>query len=220
MALAVGSLPVLLVEVVRDSLPRSDRLFIDLVNLVVLVAFAADYIVEITYASNRRLYARSEYLSLLVVAAQGVAMVPSLAAFGVLRTLRGVRMFRLLAIITRAAAIGGTASRGGRAMIREHAAGIAFGAATLTWITSAAAFTVAEDVGVGRRIHSFFDALWWSLGTITTAGSGDIYPITTAGRVIGGFTLIIGISTFALVTAKIAQFLLRAEPAVSGSDEP
>ncbi|HEY7628137.1 MAG TPA: hypothetical protein VH761_13765 [Ilumatobacteraceae bacterium] len=47
-------------------------------------------------------------------------------------------------------------------LLREHAAGFALGMAGLTWLTSAAAFTVAEDVGVNGRIHSFFDALWWS----------------------------------------------------------
>jgi hypothetical protein len=72
-----------------------------------------------------------------------------------------------------------------------------------------APFTVAEDVGVDGRVASFADALWWSLATITTVGYGDIYPVTTAGRIVGGFTMVIGISTFALVTAKIAQFLVR-----------
>ena len=96
-------------------------------------------------------------------------------------------------------------------MIREHAASFALGMAGLTWLTSAAAFTVAEDVGLNGRISSFFDSLWWSLSTITTVGYGDIYPVTTAGRIIGGFTMIVGISTFALVTAKIAQFLVRSD---------
>lgn len=77
--------------------------------------------------------------------------------------------------------------------------------------TSAAAFIVAEDVGVNGWIHSFFDALRRSLSTITTVGSGDIYPVTTAGRIIGGFTMIVGISTFTLVTAKIAPFLVRSD---------
>ena len=75
----------------------------------------------------------------------------------------------------------------------------------------AAAFTVAEDVGVNGRVHSFFDALWWALATITTVGYGDIFPVTVAGRIVGGFTMIVGISTFALVTAKIAQFLVRPD---------
>ena len=81
----------------------------------------------------------------------------------------------------------------------------------MTWVTAAAAFTVAEDVGEGRRLQSFFDALWWSLSTITTVGYGDIYPITAAGRIAGGFTMIVGISTFALITAKVAEFLVRAD---------
>ena len=216
MALAVGSLPVLLLEVERHRLPHADRAFIDGVNIVVLVAFAVDYIAEIAVASNRRLYARSEFLSLLIVVGQALTLFPSLAAFGVLRTLRAARLIRVVAVAIRAAAIGGTASRDGRKMIRQHAASFALGLAGLTWLTSAAAFTIAEDVGVNGRIHSFFDALWWSLSTITTVGYGDIYPVTAAGRIIGGFTMIVGISTFALVTAKIAQFLIRSE----GSDDP
>ncbi len=211
MALGVGSLPVLLLEIERHRLPRADRVFIDAVNIVVLIAFATDYIVGFALAANRRLYVRSEFLSLLIVAAQAFTLVPSLAAFGVLRTLRAARLIRILAIVIRVAAIGGAASRDGRAMIRKHAAGFGLGMAGLTWVTSAAAFTLVEDVGVGRRIPSFSDALWWSLATITTVGYGDIYPVTTAGRIIGGFTMIVGISTFALVTAKVAQFLVRPD---------
>ena len=211
MVIAIASLPVLLLEVERHRLPHADRAFIDGVNIVVLIAFAVDYVTEFAVVSNRRLYVRSEFLSLLIVVGQAFTLVPSLAAFGLLRTLRAARLLRVIAIAIRAAAIGGSASRDGRRMIREHAASFALGMAGLTWLTSAAAFTVAEDVGVNGRIHSFFDALWWSLSTITTVGYGDIYPVTAAGRIIGGFTMIVGISTFALVTAKIAQFLVRSE---------
>ena len=84
----------------------------------------------------------------------------------------------------------------------------------------AAAFTVAEDVGVNGRVHSFFDALWWSLATITTVGYGDIYPVTVAGRIVGGFTMIVGISTFALITAKIAQFLVRPDATSTDDSNP
>jgi len=78
-------------------------------------------------------------------------------------------------------------------------------------ITSAVAFTIAEDVGAGRRINSFFDALWWSAATITTVGYGDIYPITYVGRIIAVFTMLIGVSTLAVVTARIAQFFLTED---------
>ena len=179
--------------------------------MIVLLAFAIDYIVEFAVARERSRYVRSEILSLLVVLAQLVALAPSLAAFGVLRSLRAARLFRFVVVAARAIAIGGVASNQGRAILRRRAASLALGTAGLTWFMSAAAFTIAEDVGTGGRIHSFFDSLWWSLSTITTVGYGDIYPVTAAGRVIAGFTMLVGISTFAVVTAKIAQFLVRSE---------
>lgn len=208
MALAVGSLPILLLEIKRDELARVDVLLIDAVNVLVLVAFAVDYLVELALAKDRRTYVRSEYLSLLIVLAQAIALLPSLAAFGILRSLRALRVLRAAAVLLRLIAIGGAASRDGARLIRRHGAAVGLAAATFTWVFSAAAFTVAEDVGDGARVHSFFDALWWSAATITTVGYGDIYPVTAAGRIVGGFTMVVGISTFAIVTAKVAQFLV------------
>ncbi len=69
-----------------------------------------------------------------------------------------------------------------------------------------------EDVGEGQRLNSFFDALWWSTSTISTVGYGDVYPVTAAGRVVGGITMIVGVSTFAIVTAHVASFLVRDNP--------
>ncbi len=99
----------------------------------------------------------------------------------------------------------------GRDLIRRRAATFALGLAGLTWLTSAAAFTVAEDVGDGGRIGSFYDALWWSSTTITTVGYGDVYPVTAVGRMVGVVTMVVGISAFAVVTAKVAEFLVRAD---------
>src|SRR5688572_26878731 len=52
--LAIGSLPLLLLELDRNDMTHSDRVFLDVVNVVVLVAFALDYLVELALASNRR----------------------------------------------------------------------------------------------------------------------------------------------------------------------
>jgi voltage-gated potassium channel len=208
LVLAIGSLPMLLLELIREDLTHSDRIALDIVNITVLVAFAIDYIVEIIVASNRPSYVRHEWPSLLIVVAQGLAIIPALAAFGVLRLLRAGRAWRAIATVVRAFAAGSVMAREGRSALRRHAASLALGVAGLTWISSAVAFTLAEDVGDGHRIDSFFDALWWSSATITTVGYGDVYPITTAGRLVGVVTMVVGISTFAVVTAKVAQFLV------------
>ena len=93
---------------------------------------------------------------------------------------------------------------------KQRATSFAFGLTGFTLITSAVGFTLAEDVGKDGRVHSFFDTLWWSATTLTTVGYGDIYPITAPGRIIAIFTMIVGVSTLAVVTARIAQFLLTA----------
>ena len=209
MVIAVGSLPILLLEIDKVDLQRTDRLLIDIVNWFVLIAFATDYIVELVLASDRKSFARHEWASLLIVIAQALALLPFLAALGVLRAARAARLFRLFAIVARAVVVGSTAAKSGRGMLREHAAGLALGSAGFTWLFSAAAFTIAE--GGSERTHSFADALWWSAATITTVGYGDIFPVTPVGRIVGVFTMVMGISTFALVTAKVAQFLVRSD---------
>lgn len=207
--LGVGSLPLLLLELARDRLAPGDRIFLDVVNVVVLVAFGADYVIGLILARPKWPYIKGEWLNLLIVLAQAAALVPGLAGVGGLRLLRAGRMFRLLAVIGRVVAIGGLAAREGRTVIRREAATFALSVAGLTWIASAVGFTLAEDVGPRGRLHSFFDGLWWSAATITTVGYGDVAPVTVVGRAIGVMTMVVGISTFAVVTAKIAEFLVR-----------
>ena len=206
--IAVGSLPLLLLETISDRLPDGDRNFIVIVNLVVFIAFAIDYIVKLVLTDSKPIYIRTQWLSLFIVISQLLALLPALGIFGVLR---GVRAIRVLGVIARIFGIGAATKSSGKEFFKKRAASVAFGVAGLTLITSAVAFTIAEDVGDGRRIHSFFDALWWSAATITTVGYGDIYPVTTAGRIIAVFTMVVGISFLAVVTARIAKFLIATD---------
>jgi len=205
--IAIGSLPVLFLHFVSDRLNSLDRKFIFIVDLIVLTAFLVDYLVELVLSTNKAKYVRTEWLNALVTIAQVIALLPSLGIAGIFRAARG---FRIVLTLTRVLGIGASASQNdGRRLLREKAVTLAFGLAGFTCVTSAVAFTVVEDVGQGRRIDSFLDALWWSASTITTVGYGDIYPITAVGRLIAIFTMLVGISTLAVVTARIAKFLIR-----------
>ena len=208
LCIAIGSLPLLLLEVVAHRLSDSDQTFLTAVNVTVFFAFAIDYVVGLAVTQERKSYVRMQWASLLIVISQFLALLPALGFLGILR---GARALRVIAALSRIVAIGAASKEQGRKFFREKAASVAFGVAGLTLLSSAAAFTIAEDVGSGRRIGSFFDALWWAAATITTVGYGDIYPVTAAGRIIAVFTMVVGVSTLAVVTARIAQFLLGAE---------
>ncbi len=50
----------------------------------------------------------------------------------------------------------------------------------------------------GDSFATFFDAVYWATVSLTTVGYGDIYPITTAGRIITMLSSIFGIAIVAL----------------------
>lgn len=205
-ALALGSLPILVLEFVQDRLSEQDRIVITIVNATVFVAFACDYLVELALTGDRRRYLRTEWTSFLIALSQGLALFPVLGFLGVARLARAARPFLFA---WRLFAIGSAGAKELQSTLKKHAVGTAFSIAALVWISSAVAFTIAEDVGEGQRVDSFGDALWWSATTISTVGYGDVYPLTTVGRVIAVLTTIVGVSTFGIVTAKLASVLIK-----------
>lgn len=67
------------------------------------------------------------------------------------------------------------------------------------------------EFGTNPHITSFLDTIWWAVSTVTTVGYGDVIPVTQAGRVLGIFTMISGISLFWSYTALFAEALLNRE---------
>jgi voltage-gated potassium channel len=47
-------------------------------------------------------------------------------------------------------------------------------------------------------------SLWWAVITMTTIGYGDVYPITSMGRVIASLVAIAGIGLIAMPTGILA----------------
>ena len=54
-------------------------------------------------------------------------------------------------------------------------------------------------------MDSYFNALWLIVITLTTVGYGDVYPITMAGKVLGGSLAVLGVGMFALPAAILAS---------------
>ena len=57
--------------------------------------------------------------------------------------------------------------------------------------------------------HSFFDAFYWAVVTLTTVGYGDIYPISDIGRVVSMLSSFMGIAIVALPTGLITAGFMQ-----------
>jgi len=66
---------------------------------------------------------------------------------------------------------------------------------------------IYEGAGLNPNIHSFFDAVYWSVITISTVGFGDISPVTLQGRVATLFLVIGGMAVIAFFTSIVTTSL-------------
>ena len=75
---------------------------------------------------------------------------------------------------------------------------------------AAATLVYAVERGGEGPIQTYPDALWWAAATVTTVGYGDVFPKTAAGRGIAFLLMLVGISVFGLLTARVAALFVEA----------
>ena len=78
---------------------------------------------------------------------------------------------------------------------------------TMAVIFGSAIIFIYEGAGVNANIHSFFDAVYWSVITISTVGFGDIAPVTIQGKVATLFLVVGGMSVIAFFTSIVTTAL-------------
>lgn len=66
-----------------------------------------------------------------------------------------------------------------------------------------------ESAAPSANIRNASDAVWWTIVTVATVGYGDKYPVTTPGRVIGAFVIVLGVALFSVLTGFLSQWFLR-----------
>lgn len=69
--------------------------------------------------------------------------------------------------------------------------------------------TLSERSDPNAGIRTLWDALWYSLVTLTTVGYGDLYPVTPAGKIVGMLFLVGSLGL--LAAAAAAAFTLLRE---------
>lgn len=149
--------------------------------------FAIDYVARLIMADDRRRYALAHWYDLLII------------ALPALRPLRLLRLVTFLSLVNR------RASSNFRGRVGAY---VGCGAALLALIGSLAVLD-AERTEPDANILSFWDALWWSVTTMTTVGYGDRFPVTDIGRIVAVGLMVCGIAILGTVTATLASWIVE-----------
>ena len=81
---------------------------------------------------------------------------------------------------------------------------VGFLAAAYVLISALVIFNAEPDT-----FDTFFDAIYWATVSLTTMGYGDIYPVTTIGRIVTMVSSIFGIAIIALPSGIITAGLME-----------
>lgn len=165
----------------------------DVAEIVIWVAFVADYVTQFSLADNKRRFLTSEWLALVIV---------------VLPFLRPVRAIRGLLFIRQA-------TSEDRRIWRELPWVLALVAALLIVISGAAVLS-AERFAPGATIRTPSDALWWAISSMTSSSSGNLSPVTVEGRVVASVMRLFGLGLFTSMAGLVAAwFISYARPTES-----
>ena len=162
---------------------------LDVANVLIWALFAADYLLLLYLATERRQYVRTHVVELIVV------VVPFLRPF---------RLLRLFAIVA------STTKRTGGHLVQRVTV-FAVCVAVIVMATSAVVVFDAEKSADPhlRTIHTLGDSMWWGVSTVTTLGYGDVYPVTPMGRLMAVVLMLTGISLLGIVTAAVAAWFVN-----------
>ena len=135
-----------------------------------------------------------------------LSILPSLirlnTGFKLLRLLRLNRIFRVLRILRY--------SKSFNLMLnvikKEKYAllAVSYMAVGFTFLSALVVFTSEPE-----SFENFFDAIYWSVVTLTTVGYGDIYPVTDMGRIFGMISSFLGIAIVALPTGVVTAGYMK-----------
>ena len=101
---------------------------------------------------------------------------------------------------------------GGNKML--HVFVIFFMALTIT----AFFFYAAEHSEPNSQINTMGDALWWTIQTMSTATYGP-NPATSAGRIVGSLTMVIGVGVTGVFISTLAAGLTRLRTTPKGNNQ-
>lgn len=195
----------MIVVIILSLIPlafKEDNTAFFIIDKVAMVIFIIDYLLRWITAdlrSNKKgIVPFFKYPFTIWAIIDLLSILPSLSVinsgFKALRVLRMIRALRILRVFktfrySKSMRIIGNVVRSSRESL--EAVGIL--AVGYIIVSAIVIFNVEPD-----SFDTFFEAIYWATVSLTTVGYGDIYPVTTLGRIITMISSIFGIAVVAL----------------------
>ena len=181
---------------------KTEPLIFTIVDKVAAVFFAVDYLLRwVTYdiaKPKHRKFAFLIYPFTPMAIVDLLSIMPSLSLISsgfrilkVFRLLRTLRVFRAMKFVLYSKNIQILANVLTGQKKALYAVGALAGAYVL--LSALLVFNVEPDT-----FNDYFEAIYWATVSLTTMGYGDIYPVTTLGRVVTMASSFVGIAIVAL----------------------
>lgn len=179
------------------KLPKETTILLNYFDYAICAFFFLEFLFRFWKADNKLHFMRWGWIDLLA----SIPMVDFLRAG---RLLRLIRLFRVI-----------RAFKSTKQLLNHIFKNKAEGALTsvisisvLLVIFSAIAILEVETVS-SANIKTAEDAIWWSYSTLLNSGYGDVYPVTTEGRIISMVLMVFGIGLLGTLTAYIASVFVK-----------
>lgn len=174
---------------------------------VLTAAFTVEYIVRLACHPRPKVYARSFFgiVDVLAILPTYVAaLIPGAQALVAVRTLRLVRVFRVLKLVQFVR----EASELSRA-VRASVPKIVVFMITVISLTTISGSVMYLVEGKANGFDNIPRSVYWAIVTLTTVGYGDISPQTPLGQLISSVIMIMGYGVIAVPTGIVSAELVR-----------
>lgn len=184
---------------------------LEVFGTAIWVVFVLEFVLRLVLAPAKLAFLRSNWISVLALAAPAFRLVRLLRVLRFARAARGLRLVRIV----------GTANRGMnalRASLGRRGLGYLLLLTALVALLGAGgmlAFEPASEVGGG--FNNYGEALWWTGMLLTSLGS-EFWPRTVEGRLLCFLLSLYGFAVFGYITASFASFFVGRDAAAPDAE--
>ncbi|HIK07887.1 MAG TPA: potassium channel family protein [Trichormus sp. M33_DOE_039] len=183
------------------NLPVDIRLQLDVIDKIILITFAIEYVLRLWSAENKINYIFSFYgvIDLMAI----LPFFTGLVDISFIRLLRWFRILRLIRFIDKQFLFNSVSTADSIIFIR-----ILFTLFAIIFVYSGLIYQVEHPVNA-QVYGTFLDAFYFSVVTMTTVGFGDVTPISELGRLLTVLMILTGVTLIPWQVGDLIKGLVK-----------